>query len=249
MANYSPYVSFELPNSAQQSLLDYGIDPKDMELSGGALQNIQQALREIASTPEGLQALRTAAENSPDGKIHIVAAPDTGTYAIDNPEGYVLNVGDLDNTAIYRGTETDQWFNISAQRMIFHELQHFSGHATSGIGIDPREEARAIEETNRFMGKYYAEEPRHIDPDDTNHTRVEGGNEGWSLNRNFHRQGASLEIEIPEGPFDAITATDSDVIREVAQAGVNIDPSSLPSANVGNTNPALGNNGQDFGIT
>jgi len=136
MPNYSPYVSFELPSNAQQAVAEAGLNPEDTTLSGSALRNIQQALREIASTPEGLQTLRTAAENSPDGKIHIVSVPDTGTYAIDNPEGYVINVGDLDDTGIYKGGETGQWYNISAQRMIFHELEHFSGHATKGRGID-----------------------------------------------------------------------------------------------------------------
>lgn len=255
MANYSDYVSFGVPHDIPDVVRNGSENAVDYVMTQDTVNRVHQALTEIASTPEGLAALRAAAANTASGKIHIVESRDevsqdyvrTGVYG--GNRGIIV-ISDSDDRAKYRDYEQGGCHNLSIQRMLYHELQHVGDPSLgrlrgdeNDIGISPSKESDAITATNDFMSKYYGEAPRG------GHTACSGflsrGSSGWDLNRNFDpigRQGASLDLSDQEGGvmhaaledgdgvvFDA-AAGDASLIAEVQSAGiVNMDASIVPA--------------------
>lgn len=242
--NIDKYVTFEDPDATLPNPLDGGVT-ETKTLHEQDIASIRSVLEEIARTPEGRQLIRDAAANNPDGKINIAGNPGgiTGVFQIGDDRHITISGEDADFQ--YRSPETGEWQDFSVQRMIVEELQHQAlGH--EGVTLENEAEAKAA--TNTYMEKYYGEPPEHTGMPTHDTHRFEGTDK-WDYNQNFQRRGASAELDLPEGPFDAITATDQEVITDVAEAGIEIDPSQLRTADLGNAAPDLGNNGQDFGIT
>ena len=228
--NIDDYVSFEIPNSIESQIA--AADAGQLLLSATEMQAARQALGELAQTAEGREAIIQAAENSSDGKIHIINNPGGFTAAYRSYDSNTILIGDQDDGGIYQSPEDGQWYNMSIQRMLFHELTHFDGD-----GMSAHEESRAIEASNDFMDKYYGELPRSTDSMDPNVVRFQGGDEGWNLNPNFSLQRASMELDIPEGPFEAAIGTDERVIADVNAAGANLADNIIPAAGATHQGP------------
>ncbi|MEM8833848.1 MAG: hypothetical protein AAGB32_04830 [Pseudomonadota bacterium] len=241
--NIDDYFTFEDPNELVPN--PYGGDPSETQaLHEQDIASIRSALEEIASTPEGRQMIKDAAANDPDGKINIMGNPDgfTAAYKLGDEEN--IGISGKDAVLQYRSPETGEWHDLSIQRMLVEELQH---KALGHDGITVENEAEAKTATNEYMEKYYDEPPQDTGYQTQENLRI-GGTDQWDYNQNFQRQGASLEIELPEGPFNAITASDEGVVIEVAEAGANVAADQLPRRELDGSAPTVGPQNQTFDI-
>lgn len=218
MTDYRDFVALERPQWA----VDRGVDPDLTAFSGHNQRAIEQALEEIASTPEGAELLEQAAARGPDGIVHVMYNDDGYSLAF-TPNDF--SVGEHDSTFQYFSPETGGYHDLSIQRLVVHELQHLAlGHTSMTM----ENESEAVRATNEFMEKYYGEPPRD---EDAMQGRLEGGTRRWDINPNFNRANhASLDIDgLPQGPFDGIAASDQSLLADAQMAGIDFDPSIIPS--------------------
>lgn len=182
--DYKNYVSFDLSPQAKAA----GEDIAKVGLKSGDRQKMEQALREIGSTPEGQALLKQAASYSPNGKIHITSNPGSFTAAYPGE----LLLGTRDANARYHSPETGKLHNLSMQHVLVHELQHMAlGQKADGMSLS--KEADAINATNIYMKKYYNEPYRNPDSRTGSAT---GGTPGWDIDRNFRRNGYDRRSEV-----------------------------------------------------
>lgn len=193
MTNYRDYVSFDAPGW----MIDRGVNLETVQLDGALRQRVEQALEEIASTPEGAKLLEVVAEKYPDGKINIISKEGGGTFALAPND---IQIGSMDDGFQYYSHETSKFHDMSLQRMLVHELEHLaSAHEhkrgdENEFGISPTEEAEAVNSANAFMSKYYGEVPRS---EDTTIGRLHGSS-GWDYNEDFKDKPELLRSKLSE---------------------------------------------------
>lgn len=145
--------------------------------------NLEKTLDEFWSTSEGQEAIINAAEKANNGFLFIGPA-DFGTA---NKDGLILLPEGFNGR--YQGNDA-QMHDISLQRFLFHEIAHIDTGK-----FRPHQESHMIRRTNRFMEKYYGEEPRHPKAHGNfGEDRIDrNGTEEWDFNENFQSQGAQLQ--------------------------------------------------------
>lgn len=171
MVDYRDYVSFEVAEWAAAHM-----DPEKVVLRGSDRQNIERALQEIASTPEGAALIANVASRSADGKMTVLSNDGGYTLAF-TPN--LIAIGTHDSDFRYYSHETGQFHDMSLQRLLYHEMQHIAHNHTH---INLESEAEAVRATNIFMAKYYGEPAR--DPD-TRKGSLDTGTPQWDINPNF----------------------------------------------------------------
>ena len=191
MADFRNYVSFEVPDGVEKNMPQLP-DSEISALQGDGRALVERALAEIADTPEGEALLERVASKFPDGKISILhhegGKTVAGSLDVNGSASNVILLGAADSDGRYYSPETDWVHDLSIQRTLFHELQHFGlGHVGSrGVTNHDRHirENEAVDQTNEFMKKYYDEPARSIndlsqDIKDLSH----GGTEEWDFSQ------------------------------------------------------------------
>lgn len=189
--NYRDYVTFLPPDFLIKYMEEEKIDFDKIKLPDEELQKIENALSEMASTPEGQKALMDAASKSANGKICILHNDGGLTYCIKHETHLFLLLGSIDSNFQYADAKNGSFHDVSIQRLLYHEIQHIAlGHDKhtgdeDHLGVSHTEEAEAVRATNKYMKKYYNEPPRN---EDTNKAKFEGTKE-WDFNKNFNDAG------------------------------------------------------------
>lgn len=181
-ATIEDYISFDLPPEIDVSKMS-AEEVDQVLITGGQQASLMKAVRDIYSTPEGKDVIEKAAESSLDGKIHMINNPGGLTLALGG--GVVSNTiiwGDRDADVQYLSPENGNYYDITIQRALFHELYHLgNGHSMNKDAFNFKQEEEAIVATNNFMRKYYGEPDRTTD---YSQGRT-GGTPGWDINENF----------------------------------------------------------------
>lgn len=97
------------------------------------------------------------------------------------------------NRLQYYSPESGQYEDFSLQRTMYHELIHFARHGDQVRGDRSNQgnlEAEAVDETNRFMSKYYGEPARGAYDD-----LKREGNPGIEIRRGFNPGGRVMVMD------------------------------------------------------
>ena len=175
MSNVWNYITFENPHPEEEQWFSNSSHYKPFE-NETLRHQIEAALEELYSIPEGRELIEEAAAQNPNGKIFI------GSGSIRPPIYYMANFKDKDPNTIHGSIHVDpsrrhdiefggldgQPHDVSLHRGLVHELIHIKNGDPRDLAIallnsEPPElnelqrEHRVIEETNKFMAKHYGE--------------------------------------------------------------------------------------------
>lgn len=209
--DYRQYVSFDKPDVSPN--VSAALPPQ-------FIQVVEYALNQFSQTPEGRALIQEAASHSPDGKIHFGQWPyNTATAMMDSPDYAIMFGPDLSRLQYY-SPESGQYEDFSLQRTMYHELIHFARHGDEVRGDRSNQqdlEAEAVEETNKFMSKYYGEPVRG----DYGDLKKEG-TPGIQIRRGFNPGGRKMVMD-QEGmnlsfEYNSLPASDfSGVITRISE--------------------------------
>lgn len=204
MVDFRDYVSFEMPVGVTTKMPQFP-DSEIHPLKGDDLALVKKGLKEIAETPEGLGLLQRVASQFSDGKVPILhnvgGRTVSGPFNIDGRASKVIMIGTTDSDERYYSPEIHAYNDVSIQRALFHELQHFDlGHIKVRSKDTPdnvklARETEAILKTNEFMSKYYSDPVRSENPKDID----DKGRDGWEDGIKMDPQDFSIEAEPKTG--------------------------------------------------
>ncbi len=178
MGHYTDYISFLVSDEAFESPARMG----DLHLPDDVELAFRSALEEIYATPEGAKLIKGAALQANNGKVHILhsaeefvgseLADTTAAFMADTyGEAHIVIGSDVLGVEYLTNNQDQQYYPVSLQRLIVHELAHIKlGHASQrNDELSEEEQTEVFEQevrllTNEFMGKYY-NEPSRVDHD------------------------------------------------------------------------------------
>ena len=218
--NWRDYVSFDVPQHVVDRIAPLNFSKEDVQLSPEKQALVEKVLDELSQTPEGRELIRNAAAGSPDGQLYIFDNLDGHSAAL-GPKSFfranAFGIGDADSGFQYMGKDGNL-HDITLQRLIVHELHHFSEGQKAGNTIDFEKESDAIHKTNLFMQKYYGSVPRD---EDSSLGRF-GNPKPWDLETQF-----KIPSNKPPtlGPKDALDRIETIPAYEIE--GLSIETQSL----------------------
>lgn len=194
MADWRDYVTLDVPADLNE---EFSAEQRaDFTFDSRLRRQIEQALDEIASTPEGLATLRDAAANSATGRVALLSDP--SAYGARIVPSISRNDGGTSLIVLGDGRMTyptsvpgEAPRDMTLQRVLFHEFTHLALNHPAAMSSDAelrREEDRVVDRTNAFMARYYGETPRDHYFAETPPT----GTQRWDFNRDFNAQGYAL---------------------------------------------------------
>lgn len=212
--NWRDYIDLNPSRELSQDLQNSGRDPNLARLLPEDRAKVEKSLDEISSTPEGQELIKRAHQNAttrPGEKLQIIRNADGPSVAMKgtSPGFSLIALGDSERDIQWYSPETKKYHDFTTQHLLVHELNHMAHNHPPGIHYNSEKEA--VEETNKYMKKYYNEPNRHEDA-----TIIRrGGSPDFDIDPNFKPGGHTRQRRSDIGN-DVIPG--SETPRQVASA-------------------------------